>query len=66
MENGFQAQFRITSNTGATWDHIFCIVGVPKNDPRKWIILDTTLPGANKFDVHPPMAKKQDFKIGEQ
>lgn len=65
MENGFQTKFRITSNTGATWDHIFCLAGVPKQSPRRWIILDTTLPGANKFDVHPPMAKHKDFEVGE-
>lgn len=65
MENGFQARFRITSNTGATWDHIFCQAGVPKMSPRRWVTLDTTLPGAGKFDVMPPMAKYKDFPIGE-
>ena len=65
MENGFQTKFRITSNTGATWDHIFCLAGVPKTSPRKWIVLDTTLPGANKFGVHPPMAKYKDFEVSE-
>jgi hypothetical protein len=66
MENGFQTKFRITSNTGSTWDHIFALAGVPKHAPRKWVILDTTLPGANKFDVHPPMAKHKDFEVEEQ
>ena len=65
MENGFQTKFRITSNTGASWDHIFCLAGVPKTSPRKWIVLDTTLPGANKFGVHPPMAKYKDFDVSE-
>lgn len=65
MENGFQTRFRITSNTGQTWDHIYCLAGVPKNNPRQWIALDTTLPGRNKFGVHPPMAKHRDFDVTE-
>ncbi len=64
MENGFQTRFRITSNTGATWDHIFCLAGVPKNSPRRWVPLDTTLPGRN-FGVQPPMAKFRDFDVDE-
>lgn len=66
MENGYSTRFRITSNTGQTWDHIFCLAGVPKGpQPRKWIALDTTLPGANKFGVQPPMAKYRDFDVTE-
>lgn len=63
MENGFTCKFRITSNTGATWDHIFTIVGVPKVAPRRWVPLDTTLPRGN-VGTHPPMAKYRDFEIG--
>lgn len=65
MENGFTTKFRITSNTGATWDHIYCLAGVPKMQPRKWVALDTTLPGQNKFTVEPPRAKKEDFDVTE-
>jgi len=65
MENGFETRFRITSNTGATWDHIYCLAAVPKVAPRKWIALDTTLPGTNKFGVEPPRAKYQDFPVTE-
>jgi transglutaminase-like putative cysteine protease len=65
MENGFQTRFRITSNTGATWDHIYCLAGVPKNNPRQWVALDTTLPGRHKFGVHPPQAKHRDFDVTE-
>lgn len=63
MENGFTAKFRITSNTGDTWDHIFCVVGVPKIAPRRWVPLDTTLPRGS-VGTHPPMAKYKDFEIG--
>lgn len=65
MENGFQTKFRITSNTGASWDHIFTLAGVPKTSPSKWIVLDTTLPGARTFGKHPPMAKYKDFDVSE-
>jgi len=65
MENGFNTRFRITSNTGATWDHIYCLAGYPKNNPRQWIALDTTLPGRSKFGVHPPQAKHRDFDVTE-
>ncbi len=58
--NGFAAKFRITSNTGASWDHIYTMVGVPKLNPKKWIALDTTL-GAGNFDVEPKRAKHVDF-----
>lgn len=64
MENGFQTKFRITSNTGATWDHIYCLAGVPKHDPKEWIPLDTTL-GNGRFGRNPPQAKHQDFVVGE-
>lgn len=64
MENGFQARFRITSNTGATWDHIYPMCGYPKHTPRNWIALDTTL-GAGKFGREPGRAKFRDFTIGE-
>jgi hypothetical protein len=28
MENGFQTKWRITSNTGRTWDHIYMMAGI--------------------------------------
>lgn len=62
MENGFQTKWRITSNTGATWDHIYAMAGVPKHNPHRWIALDTTL-GPNKFGIEPPRAKYKDFEV---
>lgn len=63
MENGFQTRFRITSNTGATWDHIYTMAGVPKHAPRRWIALDTTM-GPGKFAAQPPNRKLRDFTVG--
>lgn len=64
MENGYQFRWRITSNTGASWDHIYGMAGVPKHNPKTWIALDTTL-GASKFGREPPRAKKEDFEVKE-
>lgn len=64
MENGYQTKFRITSNTGATWDHIYLMAGVPKHRPTQWVALDTTL-GKNKFARQPGSAKHRDFTVGE-
>jgi hypothetical protein len=65
-ENGFYSKARITSNTGATWDHIYAVVGLPKHKPRRWIALDTTL-GPGRFGAEPPRAKYRDFVIvGEE
>jgi hypothetical protein len=66
MENGFQTKFRITSNTGRTWDHIYAMAGLPKHapTPKRWIALDTTL-GPGRFGSEPPRAKNQDFEIRE-
>jgi hypothetical protein len=64
MENGFQTKFRITSNTGPTWDHIYLMAGLPKHAPTRWIALDTTL-GRGRFGKEPPRAKFKDFEVGE-
>ena len=65
MVNGFETRSRITSNTGSSWDHIYLQAGVPKTQPRRWVTLDTTLPGHDRFDVQPPFAKKEDFPVTE-
>jgi hypothetical protein len=63
--NGFQTKFRITSNRGTSWDHIYTMAGFPKSNPTRWIALDTTLARSrqdfSRFGVEPPRAKYQDF-----
>lgn len=65
--NGFKAKVRITSNRGTSWDHIYCMVGLPKGRADKWIALDTTLARSqsdfSRFGVEPPRAKFQDFAM---
>lgn len=62
MENGFSTKWRITSNTGRTWDHIYALAGMPKHSPHRWVPLDTTL-GPGRFGREPPRAKKVDFDV---
>jgi transglutaminase-like putative cysteine protease len=67
IANGFKAKVRITSNRGITWDHIYCMVGMPKGRDAKWIPLDTTLARSrtdvSRYGVEPPRAKFQDFTM---
>ena len=67
IANGFKAKVRITSNRGITWDHIYCMVGLPKGRDSKWIALDTTLARSrtdvSRYGIEPPRAKFQDFSM---
>ncbi len=66
MENGFQTKFRITSNTGASWDHIYCVgrraedgpseVGHPRHDAAR----------TEQVQRVSPYAKFKDFDVDEQ
>jgi transglutaminase superfamily protein len=62
MENGFTCHWRITSNTGGSWDHIYCMAGVPKHKPVEWIALDTTLTGG-RIGREPRFVKYKDFLV---
>lgn len=60
--NGIQARLRVTSPYKWGQDnftHIYPVLGLPKNDPKKWVAVDTTLPG-DKFGVEYPYAKNLD------
>jgi hypothetical protein len=63
--NGFRAKVRITSNKGVTWDHIYCMAGMPKGRSDNWVAIDTTLARSrgdvSRFAQEPPRAKFQDF-----
>jgi transglutaminase-like putative cysteine protease len=67
IANGFKAKVRITSNRGISWDHIYCMVGLPKGRSDKWIPLDTTLARSradvSRYGIEPPRAKFQDFSM---
>jgi hypothetical protein len=59
--NGIPARFRITApRKDADWAHIYTMAGLPKTRPKKWVPLDTTLPG-KMFAREAPHARKVDF-----
>ncbi len=60
--NGIPARLRVTSpyKWGEdNYTHIYPVLGLPKNDPSKWVAADTTLPG-DRFGVQVPYAKGLD------
>lgn len=60
--NGIPAKLRVTSPYKFGEDnytHIYPVLGLPKNDPTRWVAADTTLPG-NRFGVQAPYAKGLD------
>lgn len=61
--NGIEPRLRVTApSRRGEWAHIYALAGFPKNTPRKWLALDTTLPGKNQFGVEVPFGKNLDFK----
>lgn len=42
-DKGFATGARIVSGDGKVWEHIYALVGFPRNNPRFWIPLDLTV-----------------------
>lgn len=63
--NGIDAQFRIIAASPdrreEDWSHIYVRAGLPKGEPKRYLALDTTLPGSNNFAVEPRFGKARDF-----
>jgi transglutaminase-like putative cysteine protease len=60
--NGITPRLRVMKESKSDdWSHIFPLAGLPKNGPSKWVALDTTLPGRNKYAVEVPYAEALDF-----
>lgn len=60
--NGITPRLRVTASTRNGEDeHIYAIAGLPKTAPAKWVAVDTTLPGDNKFGVEYPAGRITDF-----
>ena len=57
---GFRVGVRAAATGGTDWDHIYAIVGYPKDRPRGYVALDTTVP--HSFPGWEPVASRtQDF-----
>lgn len=44
---GFQVAARVISTDGKYWEHIYPLIGMPKEGVRGWLPLDATVDGAN-------------------
>lgn len=60
--NGITPRLRVTASTRNGEDeHIYPLAGLDKNNPTRWVALDTTLPGKDKFGVEYPAGRITDF-----
>lgn len=60
--NGITARLRVTGqNRGDEGSHIYPGALLPKYDPKKFVAVDTTLPGSNRFGAEAPYAWARDF-----
>ena len=63
LHNGFTCNYRVTSPTrgrGDDYAHIYGMLGFPKNAPRSFKAIDTTLP-KGRLGVEAPFGKRLDF-----
>lgn len=62
---GFQVRARVISTSEAPndWSHIYPLVGMPKNDPKRWIPLDMTVNGATPGWEYPDRARVKDYEL---
>lgn len=60
--NGITPRLRVMKERKSDdWSHIFPVAGLPKNEPTRWLALDTTLPGNNEYGKEVPFADALDF-----
>ena len=60
--NGITPRLRVTAETrGGDDSHIYVVSGQPKLSPKKWLALDTTLPGSDQFGVEMGAGRVTDF-----
>ena len=60
--NGITSRLRVMKEAkDDDWSHIYPLAGLDKFNPTRWVALDTTLPGRNRFGVEVPHADFLDF-----
>jgi hypothetical protein len=60
--NGITPRLRVTATErNGDDEHIYVVAGLPKTAPSKWLALDTTLPGMDRFGVEMPAGRVTDF-----
>lgn len=60
---GFTVVARVISTTGKHWEHIYPIVGVPHENPSKWVSLDCTVENFKPGDEFKPYKSHRDFAL---
>ncbi len=65
--NGIDSEFRIIAASRDPkendWSHIYTTAKLPKGNPTKKVVIDTTLPGDHNFGREPPYGKRRDFIV---
>lgn len=62
--NGITPRLRVTAEKkNADYGHIYPVFGTPKITPKKWVGIDTTLPGKNNFGKEAPFARDINFVV---
>lgn len=62
---GFQVRARVIATTDAPseWVHIYPLVGLPKDNPSKWVPLDMTMKDYLPGDEYPQIAAYRDYQL---
>lgn len=62
---GFHVAARVISTPEAPndWVHIYPMVGLPKDNPRQWMPLDTTVEGATPGWEYDAIARYKDYRL---
>lgn len=62
---GFRVMARVisTKEDPKAWVHIYPLVGLPKDNPTHWVVLDTTVDGFVPGDEWPDVAQHRDFQL---
>jgi transglutaminase-like putative cysteine protease len=62
---GFFVKARViaTKDNPDEWVHVYPVVGMPKDNPRKWIALDATFAGATPGWEYPGIARYVDYDL---
>jgi transglutaminase-like putative cysteine protease len=59
---GVPVRLRVTAPTKISdWGHIYPVAGLPKETPKKWFAVDTTLPGRTRLADEARYGRKRDY-----
>lgn len=58
-----QCYARVISTTGEAWEHVYPVIGCPKDVPQVWVPLDITVAGVAPGWQVPKVAAVRDFRM---